>query len=103
MRRELFLLACVLTSCAVPKVGVPLAGSRADGTVQMAYEYGLFEAPVLNLDGTHANAAQTCAGWGYRDAQPFGGTMTRCEQTDGRNCVRWLVTMGYQCVGAPGQ
>ena len=33
----------VLSGCAVQKQLVPTGGSRSDGTVKLAYEYGAFE------------------------------------------------------------
>ena len=99
---SLVLLLASLIGCAVPRVGVPMGGSRSDGTVQMGYEYGLFQQPLLDVATTTANASQTCAGWGYQGAQPFGSTMTRCESVNAQGgCVLWLVTIPYQCVGGP--
>ncbi len=34
----------VLAGCATQKIMVPTGGSRADGTVNLSYEYGMFEA-----------------------------------------------------------
>jgi hypothetical protein len=68
----------------------------------MGYEFGLFQKPQLDVATTTANATQTCAGWGYQGAQPFGAAMSRCEATNAQGgCVRWLVTIPYQCVGGP--
>jgi hypothetical protein len=39
---------------------------------------------------------------GETGAQPFGGQISRCEQADGYgNCVKYLVTVMFQCTGTP--
>lgn len=86
--------------CAVTKVPVPTGGSRADGVVQMAYEYGGFERPRVDLASARASAAQRCAAWGYRDAEPFGASMDHCQQSNEYGCIRHLITIEYQCTGA---
>ena len=79
-----------------------MGGSRADGTVELAFEYGLFQKPQVNEDQGVDLAASTCAGWGYTGSPPFG-VMRKCEAVNGYgNCIRWLVTRKYQCLGAPG-
>jgi YecR-like lipoprotein len=94
-------LICV-TGCAVQKQWIPTGGSRADGTVDLSYEYGMFQKPQVDETQGVDLAASTCAGWGYTGAQPFGGTLSRCEAVNGYgNCVRFLVTRKYQCMGAP--
>jgi hypothetical protein len=102
------IFACTLASliylagCAVQKEWTATGGSRADGTVELAFEYGVFEKPrVDNAQGVDL-AASMCAGWGYTGSQPFGA-MTKCEASDAYgNCLRTLVTRKYQCLGAPG-
>ncbi len=91
-----------LAGCAVQKEWTATGGSRADGTVELAFEYGVFQKPqVDNAQGVDL-AASMCAGWGYTGSQPFGA-MTKCEAVNGYgDCMRWLVTRKYQCLGAPG-
>src|SRR5947208_8803804 len=60
----------VLIGCSVPKVPVPTGGSRADGTVRLAYEYGLFEVPQVDWVSARGTAAERCRAWGYTDAEP---------------------------------
>lgn len=89
--------------CTVQKEWTATGGSRADGTVDLAFQYGAFEKPQVNDAQGVELAASTCAGWGYTASQPFGGTMTKCEAVNGYgNCLRTLVTRKYQCMGAPG-
>jgi hypothetical protein len=91
-----------LSSCAVQKEMVATGGSRADGTVQMSFEYGLFEKPQIDGGKAKLAAAQRCSAWGYKDAEPFGGAMTKCEMVNGYgSCIQFLVTMSYQCTGTP--
>jgi hypothetical protein len=95
-------LISLASGCTVQKQLVPTGGSRADGTVSLSYEFGMFERP--QVDGTQGVVAaqQRCAAWGYSGAEPFGGSLNRCQAADGYgNCVRTLVTVTYQCTGSP--
>lgn len=91
-----------LSGCAVQEQWAATGGSRADGTVQLAYEYGGFEKPEVDEEQGVELAASRCAAWGYPASEPFGAAMNKCEMVGGYgNCLRWLVTRSYQCVGAP--
>jgi YecR-like lipoprotein len=101
-----WILAALLaaSACAVRKDWFASGGSRADGTVQLSYTWGLFEQPVVDGAQGVALAASKCAGWGYSGAEPFGGAVTRCNSVDYQgNCNGWVATVVYQCVGNPGQ
>ena len=52
-----------LQGCAVTKQLVPTCGSRADGTITLAFEYGIFEVPQLDAQQGLNTAKQRCAGW----------------------------------------
>lgn len=94
-------LAILLSGCAVQKTLVPTGGSRADGTIEMSYEYGMFETPKVDFTQGARDAAARCAAWGYADAEPFGGSKQTCQVSDMYGgCSRWLVTVQYQCIGA---
>jgi len=95
------LVVMFMQGCAVQKQLVPTGGSRADGTVKLSFEYGMFESPQLDGQQGLSAARQRCAAWGYSDAQPFGGSTKKCSNYSGRDCIRWLVTIEYQCTGAP--
>lgn len=96
------LSTALIAGCATQKELVPTGGSRADGTVNLSFEYGMFEKPQVDWDQANREAAQRCAAWGYSGAQAFGGNTQRCEAVNGYgNCVRFLVTAAYQCTGAP--
>jgi hypothetical protein len=92
-------LLLTLQGCAVQKQLVATGGSRADGTVKMSYEFGMFEKPVVNIQQGIASATQRCRSWGYTGAEPFGGQTKQCTGYGGGNCNHWTVTVEYQCTG----
>lgn len=95
------LLIFVLSGCAVQKALIPTGGSRADGTIELSYEFGEFQVPKIDLQQGAELARQRCAAWGYSDAQPFGGQKNTCQALGGfAGCARTLVTIQYQCIGA---
>jgi hypothetical protein len=95
-------IALLASGCTVQKELVPTGGSRADGTVNLSYEYGPFQRPQVDMAQGEAAAQQRCAAWGYTGAEPFGGALNRCEAFNGYgNCTRMLVTVEYQCTGNP--
>lgn len=97
------LFAGVLVGCATPKTWVATGGSRADGVVSLAYEYGVFEAPEVNEQQAVTEAAARCAVWGYTHAVAFGGEVRSCSSPDGfGGCNLWRVTKDYQCTGDGG-
>lgn len=102
MRTFILAISVIAASgCTVQKVLVPTGGSRADGTIEMSYEFGEFETPEVDLQQGAIDAAKRCRAWGYSDAEPFGGTKSQCQRLGGvSGCARTLVTMQYQCVGA---
>src|SRR5690606_5187185 len=103
MKTMLFLTALVLglSGCAVQKTLVPTGGSRADGTIELSYAFGMFETPKVDLAQGAQAASQRCKAWGYSDAEPFGGQKSTCQAFNGYgNCIRTLVTVEYQCIGA---
>lgn len=97
------LAAALTTGCAVKKDFYATGGSRADGTVDMAYDFAQFEQPVVNPSQAQSIAQQKCTVWGYREAEAFGGKTTNCNQRDGwGNCVAGQVVIKYQCIGDLG-
>lgn len=85
------------SGCSVQKQLVPTGGSRSDGIVNMSFEYGLFETPQINAQQGLSSAKQRCLAWGYKDAEPFGGSTRSCTNFGRNGCTRWLVTVEYQC------
>jgi hypothetical protein len=70
-------------------------GSKADGTVDLSFNYGLFEKPVVDWQAALVTAKQKCAAWGYKDAESFGGQKRSCQDGD---CDNVIVTVTYQCI-----
>jgi YecR-like lipoprotein len=92
--------AILLAGCSVNKTLTPTGGSKADGTVDLSYEFGAFEKPVIDYTSAQVNAEQRCKAWGYTNAESFGGEKRQCQAFDGYgNCARFFVTVTYQCTG----
>lgn len=88
-----------LVGCAAKKEMVPMGGSKADGTVKMGYEFGMFEKPVVDLNQAAQLAARKCKTWGYDGAEAFGGQTSQCAQVGAYGCERTNVAVEYQCTG----
>ncbi len=103
METQALVLACLLAAClmgcARHKDLVATGGSRADGTVTMSYEFGPGEIPKVDPAQGAISAAERCRAWGYTDAQPFGGETRQCNAPSQYGCMRWFVSMTYQCLG----
>ena len=92
--------AITITGCATKKDFYAMGGSRADGTVDMAYDFRQFESPVVNPAQAQSIAKSKCRVWGYSDAEAFGGMTQNCHQRDGfGTCVAGQVVNTYQCIG----
>lgn len=87
-----------LTGCTTTKILQPIAGSKADGTVTLGYEYSIFESPVIDWNLANAVAKARCAAWGYGHAEAFGSQQSRCNlsSADG-TCYGEQVNITYQC------
>lgn len=91
-----------LGGCATTKEWAATGGSRADGTVMLAYEHSNFEMPTVNEEQGLALAVTRCKSWGYEGAEAFGGTTKKCTSPAyGGGCNFWQVTKQYQCTGRP--
>ncbi|WP_449541999.1 YecR family lipoprotein [Enterobacter ludwigii] len=102
MRNNILVLlvsTLVLSGCATQKQMVPMGGSKADGTVRMGFDYGLFEKPVLDKNQAIAAAEQRCKAWGYSGTEPFGGATQTCNQPSSSGCMGWHVETEFQCTG----
>lgn len=96
----LLVSALFLASCSVVKVLQATGGSRADGIVELSYQYGSFEKPVVDWGQGTRTATERCQAWDFERAEPFGGSTSQCQSFDGYgNCVSQLVTVKYQCIG----
>jgi hypothetical protein len=91
--------ALAMFGCATNIVPVATGGSRADATVELSYEYGQFQQPVVDMRSAQMSAEKRCAVWGYTGADAFGGAKTLCEGANSLGCTRTVVTVQYQCTG----
>ena len=90
----------ILAGCATPEVMQATGGSRSDGTVDLSYEYGLFQKPVVDMHAAQITATDRCRAWGYTAAEPFGGQINHCNQFNAYgDCLDMLVTVRDQCTG----
>jgi YecR-like lipoprotein len=100
MKKILFLTcASVLASCTVQRDAIPIGGSRADGTVELAYEFPDMANPQVDWNKAQLQAEQRCQAWGYTAAERFGGERRQCNAPSGYGCMNWQVTVPYQCTG----
>lgn len=104
MRRSMgtvvLVLAVGVAGCASVKVLEATGGSRSDGTVELSYEYGSLEAPQVQHEQGLLTARERCAAWGYSDAEAFGGEKSTCQIPGTYRCLRFFVTVTYQCIAA---
>ena len=102
--------AAVLTSCsqtAVTRVPVATAGSKADGTIQLAYERKATETVTVDWAVAEQNALERCQSWGYSQAEAFAGETTQCVEMGAGlwvngavpgACAKEMVYKHYQCL-----
>ncbi len=77
MKKTLIVVALIaLAGCEVQKTPVPTGGSRSDALVEMSYDIGGLEVPVVDWDTALASATKRCNAWGYSRADAFEGTRT---------------------------
>ena len=89
----------ILNGCASIKTLQATGGSKADGVVELSYQYGMFEAPKVQWDQALVTAKGRCKAWGYPSAEAFGGTTSQCQTRNGYgNCTSYFVTAKYQCI-----
>lgn len=92
----------VIAGCAsiVHKDWGVVSGSKADGVVKLAYEYGEMEKPITDMIQAQKIATKRCQAWGYKSAEPFDAAMTSCVYGPGvwGSCAQFRVTADYQCL-----
>ncbi|EHK2735228.1 hypothetical protein J9K13_002756 [Salmonella enterica] len=92
------LLSSALSGCSVHKDMIPVGGSKADGTVKLAYEYGILREPEVSMQQGVEAATRKCQSWGYKEAEPFGGSEQTCIASGQYGCMRYRVTTEFQCI-----
>ena len=96
--------ATALFGCSVHKDYYATGGSRADGVVDVGYEFESTEQPVADRRQAYEIARTKCSLWGYADAEPFGPPIQTCEARSGfGKCAAYRVSIKYQCLGAPSE
>lgn len=95
--------AVAVAGCTTVKEYAATGGSRADGTVRLSYEVGMFEQAVVDEEQGLRVARQRCATWGYSGAEAFGGVTRQCTSPSSSGCNVTLVTKEYQCTGTGGR
>lgn len=94
----LILFISFLQGCATTKTPQPIGGSKADGTVTLAYEYNAFESPQIDWSSAKDTAKARCVAWGYGNAEAFGGQQTRDTLCSANGaCYGQQVYITYQC------
>ncbi len=97
---------CVVVSisgCSTKTPYYAMGGSRADGTVDMAYDFKPFETAVVDRHQAQSVAKSKCQVWGYADAEIFGGMTQNCYARNGfGTCTQGQVIEKYQCLGDLG-
>lgn len=89
----------LVVACATRTVTpMPTSGSKADGTVTLSYERGLFDSIVVDNDGAEVQAKERCKAWGYSDAEKFSGWQNQCVQYGSYGCMREIIHINYQCI-----
>ncbi len=98
MRVWVLVALLLITGCATNITPQATGGSKADGTITVSYEYGVFEQPVVDWTAANRTAKERCKAWHYRNATAFGGTQNQCLAYNGYgSCVRMRVNITYQC------
>jgi hypothetical protein len=101
MRALLVAVFVLLSACNTHKDFYATGGSRADGVIDVAYDFNSLETPVVDKRQAYAIAKSKCSLWGYQDAEPFGGQSQTCQARRGfGECSAWQVAIKYQCLGS---
>lgn len=95
------IFSVLLVGCApVAKEMVATGGSKADGVIELSYDYMEMETPTVNKEQGLKTAEKRCQAWGYKRAEAFGGEKTTCTQSPGlwTTCRKYITTVQYQCL-----
>lgn len=100
---SIFSMMC-LAGCTgtnpVERDWVATGGSKADGIIRLAIEYGELDKPIVSEEQALKVAVEGCEMWGYTSARAFGGVLTQCTGSIGlwTSCSRYIMTKEYQCI-----
>ncbi len=105
-----FCAVTALISCApqvVTKVPQAIGGSKADGTIRLAYDLSANESATVDWTAAEGNALRRCKAWGYNRVDAFAGERRQCTERGAGllingalpgSCARETVTKDYQCL-----
>ncbi len=102
--KKILLLACMLTvtACAKPvqKVMQPSGGSKADGIIELSYQYDtIFESPQVDSELSIKTAQERCKLWGFKSSEPFANITFKClSMANNGTCYLQQVTQKFQCL-----
>lgn len=96
----LILLLCIagFTSCTVKKRLAIVDGSKADGTLTMAYTIRANQKAKFILEEARQEAVVKCKQWGYSDAEIFNAGLRECTEYRQNQCIRYTVKYKCQCI-----
>ncbi|MFT4325370.1 YecR family lipoprotein [Candidatus Liberibacter solanacearum] len=96
----IIVIICLLQGCFYPPRIHSLGGSKADGIVTFGYQSDIFTAKLIpeQLEVTKQSAIKRCQLWGYKNAEPFTGLTSQCENRnqDGY-CIESSTKINFQC------
>jgi len=75
-------------------------GSKADGVINLSYEFSNLEMPVVDKNQGKMQAEKRCIDWGYAGAKQFDETVSYCINPSNAGCQLWRTTLMYQCTGS---
>jgi putative component of membrane protein insertase Oxa1/YidC/SpoIIIJ protein YidD len=83
--------------CCGPTSKTPLLidGSKSEGTLTFAYEYGFLDTPTIQWDAAVNEASQRCKAWGFSNANFFKTGVSTC--LDPPTCHSYRMTFKCQC------
>lgn len=81
-----------------------LGGSRADGTIQLAYNRGAYADEKPIDDRVKQMVIARCNVWGYQDAEPFDYIGSTCVMPGDKfiSCYQYRHTAQFQCTKPTG-
>ena len=89
-----------LSGCAAVTDMAATGGSRADGTVEMSYQYNDFQPVKIDHQKALQSATRRCQSWGYKSAESFDNGLKTCVSPAAfGGCNAYRVTVQYQCLG----
>ena len=88
----------LISACATDNTFRPTGASRAEGIVQLSYNYDLSDRPDLDWHSAENIAEERCINWGYSSAVKAGNGQQACLAQDvfGR-CRSFQVNVNYHC------